>query len=332
MIVVFDSNIWISELGLRSSAASAVKFYLKQEGAHIGLPEVVRLEASAGLRKHLLNSILQVQTEHRKLLAGFGTLKELVLPGESDVDSVIATVFNSLQADILDIPLSVESSRSALQKCITKEPPCDKTEEFRDAILWADCLQILSQDDVYLVTSDKAFYKDRRHEAGLAPNLAEESSNRGHKIHIFPDLSSLLASIKKPVDVSADTIISQYLSKEPEVLRADSLKYSATERSNIEVFVTEIPDQLYLKFELGLICSDTSGQGLSDVLLNVVGEGTYDTQSRLPTVGQIWKEELTWLSGDRSHPATTRVYAYGAAHLGHKDTAHTVRHKLSNEP
>jgi len=232
----------------------------------------------------------------------------------------------------LDIPLSVESSRSALQKCIAKEPPCDKTEEFRDAIIWADCLKLLSNDDVYLVTSDKAFYKDRRYEAGLAPNLAEESTNVGHHLHIFKDLSSLLGSIKKPVDISADTIISQYLSSDPEVLRTDSLKYSATERSKIEVFVTEEPDQLYLKFELGLICSDTSGQGLSNVLLNVVGEGTYDTQSRLPTVRNIWKEELMWLSADRSHPARTRLYAFGAAHLGHKDIAHTVRRQLGNEP
>jgi hypothetical protein len=28
MIVVFDSNVWISELGLRSPAAAAVKFFL----------------------------------------------------------------------------------------------------------------------------------------------------------------------------------------------------------------------------------------------------------------------------------------------------------------
>ena len=50
MIVVFDTNIWLSELGLRSTAGSAV-------------------------------SADAIREKHRRLLAMFGTLKEIVLPG-----------------------------------------------------------------------------------------------------------------------------------------------------------------------------------------------------------------------------------------------------------
>ena len=330
MIVVFDSNIWISELGLRSSVASAVKFYLKREGARIGIPEVVRAEASAGLKRYLLNSIIQIQAEHRKLLAGFGKLRDIALPPESEIDSVVEKFYTSLQADILDIPLSVDSSRSALQKCIAKEPPCDKSEEFRDAIIWADCIELLSLDEVFLVTADKAFYQDRKHENGLAQNLIDELEGKSHQLHIFPSLSSLLATIKKPVSIDVDVLVSQYLTTGPEILDAENLKFSTVGPTKIEVFSTEDANQLYFKFELGLICSDTSGCGLSDVLLTVVGEGTYDMRTQSTTMGHLWKEGLSWLSSDRSHVAKTRVYCSGTVYLGHSEIAHTVRHQLGD--
>ena len=331
MIVVFDSNAWISEIGLKSSAASAVKFYLKQEGARIGLPEVVRLEATAGLRKNLLKSIDQIKSEHRKLLAGVGKLKELILPTETEVNIAIAAAFGSLHADILDIPLSLESTRSALFKCIAKEQPCDTSEEFRDAIIWSDCLNLLNSDHVYFVTSDKAFYKDRKYEKGLARNLLNELTGAKHRLELFPDLSTLLTSIKKPVQIPIDTIVSQYLSTKPEILKKHSLTYSKPEKGKIDVFATEDSTQLYLNFEIGLICSDTSGQGLSDVLLHVTGDGIYYPNGKGTEVGHIWKEELHWLGGDRTKPSETRLYAFGMAHLGHKEISHEVRHKLDGD-
>lgn len=328
MIVVFDSNTWIREIGLRSSAASAVKFFLKQEGAKIGLPEVIRYEATSELKKHLLNSIAQIRTEHRKLLAGIGQLKELVLPKESDVDLAVVGVFDSLRADILEVPLSVDSSRSALRKCVDKLPPCDKHEEFRDAMIWADCVQLLDTEDVYFVTSDKAFFRDRKYESGLAENLKEEIAGAGNKLQIFPDLAALLASIKKPVDVQIDEIVSQYLSATPKLLEKHELKFSQIDGGEVEAFATEDANQLHLKFEIRLVCSDTSGNGISDALLVVNGEGTYDVTSRSPSISRVWKEELRWLGGDRTSLPETHVYGFGEVHLGHKDIVHIVRHRL----
>ena len=279
-----------------------------------------------------MKSIDQIKTEHRKLLAGVGKLKELALPGEAEINTAIAAAFSALHADILDIPLSLESTRSALLKCIAKEQPCDIKEEFRDAIIWSDCLNLLDIDHVCFVTSDKAFYKDRKYEKGLAKNLLNELSGTKHRLELFPDLSMLLTSIKKPIHIPIETIASQYLSAKPEILRKHSLTYSRSEGGKIDVFATEDSTQLYLNFELGLICSDTSGQGLSDVLLNITGDGIYYPLGKTTEVGHIWKEELNWLGGDRTHPSETRLYAFGMAHLGHKEISHEVRHKLEGEP
>jgi hypothetical protein len=51
MIVVFDTNIWKSELFLQSPAAAAVRFFLRERNARVGLPEVVRMEVQEHLRQ-----------------------------------------------------------------------------------------------------------------------------------------------------------------------------------------------------------------------------------------------------------------------------------------
>jgi hypothetical protein len=63
MIVVFDSNVWLSELGLRFGAAAAAKFFLNRSGARLAVPEVVRLEVQHNLRARLGYA---VKTEGRK--------------------------------------------------------------------------------------------------------------------------------------------------------------------------------------------------------------------------------------------------------------------------
>ena len=80
VVIVFDSNIWISELGLRSGAAAAVKFFLRQQGARLAIPEVVRLEVKYHLQRDLREYIEEIRSNYRQLLTAFGKLKELVLP------------------------------------------------------------------------------------------------------------------------------------------------------------------------------------------------------------------------------------------------------------
>lgn len=61
MIVVFDSNISLSHLGMRSPAASAIRFFLKQNDYHLALPEVIRLEVEANLQAKLVSFIDEIR-------------------------------------------------------------------------------------------------------------------------------------------------------------------------------------------------------------------------------------------------------------------------------
>ena len=88
MIVVFDSNIWQSDLYRWSGPSAAVRFYLRQGGAKVAIPEVVRWEVEAHIRSDLNDWIKNIRDAHRQLLGVFGTLKEVVLPTEADIDAV----------------------------------------------------------------------------------------------------------------------------------------------------------------------------------------------------------------------------------------------------
>lgn len=55
MIVIFDTNVWISDLALTSNVGSAVRFFLRERNARIGLPEVVRLETEFHLRTTIIS-------------------------------------------------------------------------------------------------------------------------------------------------------------------------------------------------------------------------------------------------------------------------------------
>ena len=57
------------------------------------VPEVVHLEVEANLRTQLTSAVDSVQTNHRKLLAVFGRLKEVVLPTQSEIERVVSEVF-----------------------------------------------------------------------------------------------------------------------------------------------------------------------------------------------------------------------------------------------
>jgi hypothetical protein len=88
MIVIFDTNVWKSELYLQSRAAAPLRFFLRQRKMRVGLPEVVKLEVEHHLRRDIQSKIDRLRSEHRQLLGLFGQLPELVLPTNDQIESL----------------------------------------------------------------------------------------------------------------------------------------------------------------------------------------------------------------------------------------------------
>ena len=157
MYIVLDSNIWLSELGLNTSKGAATRFYIKQRQAKLALPEVITEEVERNLINSLSAYSNDIQKRHRQLLSVFGQLKEVVLPSDTEIKEKANSLFDKVKIDLYHIPFSLESAKSSLRKINDKHAPSDKSQQFKDGVIWADCCNLLKQEDVILVTGDKAF-------------------------------------------------------------------------------------------------------------------------------------------------------------------------------
>jgi hypothetical protein len=336
VVIVFDSNIWISELGLRSGAAAAVKFFLRHQGARLAIPEVVRLEVQYHLQRDLREYIEEIRTNYRQLLTAFGKLKELVLPTELDIEAKVDELFASIDVDTLDIPFSLESARSSFLKIIAKLPPSDKTQEFKDGVLWSDCVTLLNSDSVVLVSSDKAFYQNRNYSEGLARNLRDEIASRPNDLQIHPTLSELLKAIRTRVTLNEDNLADAFLQDQHEsvfgMLTRHGFELGPKPSVSYELYATENPKILFLEFTITYPCTDLRGEGRHNALLQLRGDSSFEPDSGAFRHLRNFGERLRFRMPDGSEQENRNhvVFAAGIT-LGHKEISHKVRYKLEDE-
>lgn len=333
MIVVLNSNIWIAELGLRSSLGALARFYVQRKDARLALPEVVRLEVEHNLRNQIKEFTAGIEDAHRQLLMLFGTLKQVVVPDASAIDNKVGELFRSVGIDIIDVPFSLKSARSSLLKTIDKAPPSDRTQEFKDGVLWADCIELLEGDDVCLVTKDKAFFEKREYSNGLSKALAAEAISTKHQFSLMSSLAELVKEFRVDVSIDEAKLVQSYLAKNADVL-TDMLNrngFVLGDRRSLAktLYVTEQPSVLYVEFSMEFIAKEIAGDGRSDGILTLIGDGTYDAHSDIVSNLRNRGETLRFQQSDGTDVEKRNHYAFmEGLVIGHRDVSYTVRRKL----
>lgn len=336
MFIIFDSNIWISELGLNSAKGAAARFFIKKMGAVVVLPEVIQLETKRNLMRHLVDSIEEIGKNYRQLLSIFGMLKEIVLPSESEIHAKASTIFERSQLDIVEIPFSLESAKSSFLKVIDKMAPSDKDQQFKDGVIWADCLELLKKGEVYLVTSDKAFYKDRRYEDGLSTSLVREAEEYPHKIHLFPTVSDLLLEIKMDVGLNKIELVQRFVetsrSSIDGILSRNNFSIIGEPEVNTGIYATEDPNKLYVEFTFIFNCEDLSTGTRPNAKLILKGDCIYLLNENDFSKMRNYGEELNFTTqeGEDKQVRNVTLFAEGIV-IGHKTVEHSVRYKLNDE-
>jgi hypothetical protein len=333
MLIVFDTNVWISDLALTSSVGSAVRFYLREHKARIGLPEVIKLETEVHLRTTLNEHIQDIQSSHRQLLAVFGRLKEVVLPTADEVETLIGQVFSNLGVPIEEIPFTLDSARGSLIRTVKKLPPSDRAQQFKDGVIWEDCLKMLDKEPVFLVSNDKGFYKGHSLEQGLAPELKQDLNERPNEFAIFPELGGLLSRIGTGVQIEPALLIGAWQELYGRQMHDMAAKHSfaldGEPTAKIDAFVTENPTFLYVNFTIELPCVDTIDEGRTGAKIVARGEVTYNADTRQFVEFARRGEQLLYVLQDGTEKKSENVvFAVGAAVIGHRTVKHQVRHKL----
>jgi hypothetical protein len=269
------------------------------------------------------------------LLTAFGKLHEVVLPTPDDVRNKIEELFDSIEVAKLDVPFSLESARSSFLKTIDKAPPSDKTQEFKDGVLWADCLALLKTEPVVLVTADKAFYKDRQYEKGLAPNLEAEAAELPHPMQLVPTLSALLQTLRTEVTLSEDRLADAFLSAHREsvygILARHGFDLGTRLSLTYTLYATGNPTVLFLEFSMVYGCTDARSEGRTDAILTLRGDGSYITTTSEFNNLRNYGEHLKYRLADGSERESRNAVAFiGGIVLGHKEVSNVVRYPLND--
>jgi PIN domain len=332
VIVILDTNIWLAELGLRSPLGAVARLYLQQKHARLALPEVVRLEVEHNLRNRLREYVSTLQDTHRQLLTIFGTLKELVVPDAPAIEGRVTELFGKLGVEMLETPFSLASAKSSFLKTIDKVPPSDRTQEFKDGVLWADCVGLLEDDDVCLVTKDKAFFQDREYAKGLSENLAAEIADAVHTFALMPSLDQLVRDLRVDVAIDESVLVKAYLDKSFEaidgLLKRNGFVLGEKLGTSKVLYATENPSVLYVEFTIEFEAKETVGDGRTNGVITLRGDGSYDT--KLHTFANLGNREeaLRFQQSGGDEREVRNVYASMEEFIGHRDVSHTIRRKL----
>jgi hypothetical protein len=335
MIVVLDTNIWKSSLYLKTGAAAAMRFYLHQKGARVGLPEVVRLEVEHHLRADLREIRDRIKSDHQRLLGMVGNLHEVILPDDAHIIDVVANFITGLEFDPVETSLTLEAARSSLLRTIDKIPPSHNNQQFKDGVLWADCLALAQTDDVTLVTGDKAFYQDGDIKKGLSMALLAETDNLAHRLKVVGSLSELMVDIRAPVNVSDELLVAAVNTQ----LQADIagiLDRLGFIRAGDPVVVrtfyaTEAPSTLFVEFRLQFPCEDASAAGRTDAVLRVAGDGQYQAANEEFFGLSPTDLGMTYKTADGVQEQRGGVYIRpGGIVIGRRTVHHQVRELLDD--
>lgn len=334
MKIVFDTNIWIRDFGLNSGAGAAVRFYIRKTGAVVVVPEVVRLEVEKNFTKKLRDLKKGIIESHGKLLTVFGKLKEVVLPTDEEIKNRASEILNQLDVRMEEIPFSLDAAKSSFFKILDGQPPSAKNnQQFKDGVIWANCLDLLKEDDVCFVTEDRAFYKDRDYSKGPALNLQKEAEKYPNTLTLLPGLHELLKDIKEEVNVDDSRLIQGIFETSEEQINEvlDQAEFSLGNSPSItkSLFLTENASQLHTVFNISYDCVDETDEERTNAFLTLEGSGLYETDKEEYQNVSITNVLLKYIDTGGQEQTSGYVSARASSiTAGYKTIEHTIRRPL----
>ena len=331
MFILFDTNVWISQLGLQSKNGQPVRHFARRQNATVAIPEIVQLEVEEKLIERLLKFKKQIEDGHNQLLPLLGKLQSINLPSEEKIRKTVAGIIPDFDVPTRRIPFNIDAARSSMIKLLRKIPPSSKTEQFRDGVIWHHCLELLDEDDVYLVSEDKDFYHDRDYTKGLAGELVKEMQQRSktQKVKLIQNLTQLLDEIRMPTELDTVQLFNSVKVKEGEIieelLSSNGFKLFDRVEGEINCFATEEAHKLYFTFSLVHPCQDITGAGRRNGELKLKGTGFLNPETEKISEAQLLHILLDY--PDWEVGGAARGIAFVSAHIN-APKVHRIRFPL----
>ena len=237
--VVIDTNIWRSELLLRTPKGVSLVYTLGRQGGYIGLPEVIEREVTNQVLEHACDANRKVEDGSRIISTLTDTPFLPFSASEVALEQAIRTRLGELERILVRVPFTVAHANAALDMVNARVPPNGKgNQQFKDSAIWQAVLDLSLKYTVHLITNDTGFFLDRKTTKGLATNLQEDCKKANGSVAIYHDFATCLDALtsdKPPFD--REGLISLI---EPFVMprlqaEATRLRYELKESPRVEV-------------------------------------------------------------------------------------------------
>ena len=197
--VVIDTNIWRSQLLLKTPLGMSLVYTLGRQQGFIGLPEVVERELTRQIQEAGSEAADALTKSSRIISTLTDSPFHAPIPTETELEEKVAARLVELDPILVRVPFTLEHSKAALDMVNAKVPPnSEKNQQFKDSAIWQAVLAISSEYSVHLLTNDKAFLLNRDHPSkGLAKNLKQDCDNLAVNVGIYCELGSCLKAIRR---------------------------------------------------------------------------------------------------------------------------------------
>lgn len=290
------------------------------------------MEVAANLQADLMKFINAIKDSHEQLLTVFQRLPEVVLPTLAQVEAIIPELFSSIGVELINIPFSLQSATSSFLKTIYKVQPSNNSQQFKDGVLWADCMGLLDADNVTLVTADKAFYAGHKYENGLAKNLQGEASQHPNTIRVLSTLAELLDTLPKTIPFDDKKLVEAALiAAESNVTSflVNGFEIGEPARVTRNAFATENPDKLFFECSIAIPCPDITGLDREDALMVIDADGLYSCERE--EFDELGMKSATFKFCDENGEELERRGVWvraGGTVMGHREVTSVIREKL----
>jgi len=318
LVVVLDTNVWITHRLLHSKMSDSLLFFIDRIGGKLGLPEIVEMEVRSRAQDLVMKEIGKARQSLDSVGSMLGESISVSLRDHDGVKDAITRRLEWLQPLLDRSPLTLLQAKGALTRVVDRIPPCKTRQEFRDAALWESVLDLAGRRRrVLFVTEDKDFCESRDLEKGLAAALKDEIQDLGLKLEVLFKLGDAIAllSDEAPTVDQRRLLLQLQRTLKPSVVESSLEKGFAVGGElgrSVEHYPTADPKILVVVYEIEYKLHDMTGTGMqtrSDASISVKGECTYKPFDNL--IENIAFDTLTfsWLNPDGSREQPRTVYA-----------------------
>ncbi len=173
-VLVLDTSTFISEVGLMSKVATALKYYLFHQDTILIVPQVVTEECERNLKKRVEGKVESVLANLEWLSVFFGSVNGWTPPKDDKIKARVKALASGEAFDAVVLNESTALLQRAKERANTELPPSHKKDSLPDCRLWEQCLELLRKHDVIFVSEDQDFCGHKK-PMQLHPKLKAEA-------------------------------------------------------------------------------------------------------------------------------------------------------------